>query len=184
MRTNIGRRLVIGRVYTGHENLQSPTHVLSSENRFWKGESVSSMPTTAHDAASALRSTLEALHTLDPVTLGHLDAVAETLTRVAVADDGICDVETSRMEELLIAEGGLTEAVAVLLVELARQRCEHRDCATAYTVTRGLRQSTTPELRRRLVSAMLDVAAADGTSSPTEIETVRRIACELGVGLD
>lgn len=178
------RRLVIGRVYTGRENPPPPTDVVYGTNRFRKGESVRSMPTTAHDAASALRSTLEALHTLDPVTLGRLDAVADALTRVAVADHGICDVETSRMEELLIAEGGLTEAVAVLLVELARQRCEHRDCATAYAVTRGLRQSTTPELRCRLVSAMLDVAAADGTTSQSEIETVRRIACELGVGLD
>ena len=67
--------------------------------------------------------------------------------------------DLSALPGLLVRQAEATrplEAVAVLLVELARQRCEHRDCATAYTVTRGLRQSTTPELRRKLVSAIAD----------------------------
>ena len=135
-------------------------------------------------AAEAVRETLRELRSMQPPVLHHLDAVADTLTRIADADEVITDRESDAIEELLVAEGGLAEAVAVLLVEMARQRRRAGDCGAAYAVTRGLRRSADETVRRRLVDAMITVAHADGRCSPPEIEAIRCIAAELGVHLE
>jgi uncharacterized tellurite resistance protein B-like protein len=135
-------------------------------------------------AADAVRDTLRALRSMEPPVLDHLDAVADTLTRIAAADEVISAPESSAIEELLVAEGGLAEAVAVLLVEMARQRRRTGDCGAAYAVTRGLRRSADEAVRRRLVDAMIAVAHADGRCTPSEIEAIRCIAAELGVHVE
>lgn len=141
-------------------------------------------PDATTPAADAVRETLRTLRSMEPPVLHHLDAVAETLTRIADADDVITDRESAAIEELLVAEGGLAEAVAVLLVEMARQRRRSGDCGAAYAVTRGLRRSADATVRRRLVDAMITVAHADGRYTREEIEAIRCIAAELGVHVD
>jgi uncharacterized tellurite resistance protein B-like protein len=121
---------------------------------------------------------------MDSGTLERLDAVADTLTRIAAADAVVTAGESSTIEELLVAEGGLAEAVAVLLVEMARQRRRTGDCGAAYAVTRGLRRSATEAVRRRLVEAMIAVAHADGRCTAPEVEAIRCIAAELGIAVD
>ena len=139
-------------------------------------------PTTPE--ADAVRDTLRALRSMDPPILDRLDAVADTLTRIADADEIISDRESAAIEELLVAEGGLAEAVAVLLVEMARQRRRTGDCGATYAVTRGLRRSADEDVRRRLVDAMITVAHADGRCTRSEIEAIRCIAAELGVHVE
>lgn len=138
-------------------------------------------PPAPNAAADTVRTTLRRLDDLEPTTRHRLDAVATTLARVADADRRLTESERRRMEELLVAEGGLEEAVAVMLVELARQRRTAGGYGAAYAVTRGLRRSTPLATRQRLLDAVVEVALADGHACGEEREVIRRIACELGL---
>lgn len=140
-------------------------------------------PTSATSAA-VIRAELQTLHDMDPSSSRLLEALACVLTRVASADDTICEPETATMEGTLMRLADLPEAQAVLAVEIAKQRLRLGGTGYRATVSRDLRVGTDPSYRLELLNGLVDVACADGTLCEREVAAIRRISAELGFSAD
>lgn len=110
----------------------------------------------------------------------YVAAFAYVLSRVAYADLDISDDETSMMEYLVQEYGGLREAQAVLVVEMAKSQAEMFGGTENYLVTQEFKGLATREQREQMLHCLFAVAAADDSISGVEEEQVRRIAKELG----
>lgn len=130
-------------------------------------------------AAETVRGELRRLHAIDPSSAQLLESLAFVLTRVAYADNDICDAETFEMEEVLMRLAELPPAQAMLAVEIAKQRTKLVG-PCSYSVSRSLREQTDPEHRLALLQSLVDVAGADGELCALEAEAIQRIALELG----
>jgi uncharacterized tellurite resistance protein B-like protein len=139
---------------------------------------------THDEVAETIRGCLDALAAMEPGTVVKLEALAFVLARVADADHVLRDAERRRMEEILRERADLPPEHAVLVVEMARQRRRTADCGRSYRFTRDLRLKADPEQRRDLVSALVAVAAADGSICDPERELIHQLARELGLDRD
>jgi uncharacterized tellurite resistance protein B-like protein len=110
----------------------------------------------------------------------YVAAFAYVLSRVAYADLDISDDETVMMEHLVQEYGGLSEAQAVLVVEIAKSQAEMFGGTENFLVTREFKGLATREQREQMLHCLFAVAAADDSISGVEEEQVRRIAKELG----
>ncbi len=135
-------------------------------------------PTTL---ASGIRDALARLATLDRDTAGYLKALAFILYRVAAADQQVSEEEVRRMESILVDHASLSQAEAVLTVEIARHCREIADCARSYDASRRLRARLDVDDRCRLRSFLESVAEADGRVRQTEKDAIRQISTELGL---
>ncbi|HEX8941176.1 MAG TPA: TerB family tellurite resistance protein [Candidatus Limnocylindrales bacterium] len=108
-----------------------------------------------------------------------LAATAYVLARAANADFDISDVETRTMERLLTERGGLDEAQAVLVVEMAKLQALAAGETEDYLVTREFRNAASREERLAVLRACYAVAAADESISAMESATLNEIAGEL-----
>jgi uncharacterized tellurite resistance protein B-like protein len=106
-------------------------------------------------------------------------AFAFILNRVARADLEVSEDERARMEHIVTQYGGLTEAQAVLTVEIARTQGNLLGSTEDYLVTREFKNLATSEQRHRLLHCLFDVSAADDSISVVEEELIRQIAAEL-----
>jgi uncharacterized tellurite resistance protein B-like protein len=120
------------------------------------------------------------LESLPPERARHLAAFAYVLARVAHSDLEIDAAESAEMERLVRELGGLAEAEAALVVEIAKSQARLLGGTENYVVTREFRRGATPEQRARLLECVFAVAAADGTISSVENVECGRIAEELG----
>ena len=110
-----------------------------------------------------------------------LAAFAYILTRAAAADLVISDAEMHVIEGLVAEHGGLTEAQAVLVAEMARHQSLLDAATEDYLVTRQFRDLSTPEERLALLRCCYLVGAADDTITVEESDTLQEIAKELDV---
>ncbi len=136
------------------------------------------------DIADTIHECLDALAAMEPSTVVKLEALAFVLARVADADNVLRSAERRRMEEILRDRVDLPPEHAVLVVEMARQRRRTADCGRSYRFSRDLRLGTDPRQRRDLVSALVAVAAADGSICESEREMIHQLARELGLDRD
>jgi uncharacterized tellurite resistance protein B-like protein len=88
------------------------------------------------------------------------------------------------MERLIVDSGALSPAEAALVVEMAKVHQRLFGITEGYLAAREFRASSTHDDRLRLLDALFAVAAADGTVSVVEEETIRQIASELGLDHD
>jgi uncharacterized tellurite resistance protein B-like protein len=86
------------------------------------------------------------------------------------------------MERIVRELGGLPDAQAVLVVEIAKSQNRLFGATEGFLVTRQLRESSTPEERRHLLDSLCAVSASDGAISNVEERQIRLIASELGLG--
>jgi uncharacterized tellurite resistance protein B-like protein len=100
---------------------------------------------------------------------------------VAHADLDISDDETGRMEAIVREMGGIPEAQAALVVEIAKSQNRLFGATEGFLVTRQLRASATPEECRHLLDCLCAVAAADGAIRSAEERQIRQITSELGL---
>ena len=140
---------------------------------------VSTADDTSSDLTTKIRASLAHLNSLDTETDGYLSALAFILQRVAAADDGICEEEVSRMEEILVEHASLSPSEATLAVEMAKQRGRIADCCCAYEASRRMRPLLDGEGQVRLRSFLQSVAEADGCVSCSETHQIRQISTEL-----
>jgi uncharacterized tellurite resistance protein B-like protein len=140
------------------------------------------IPRPATDPAATIRGALRRLHDLDPRCARPLEALAFLLARVADADSCVSEAERARMEAVVAARGALPLELAVLLVEIATQRRRAADAGGSYRVSRELRLGSTACERQRLLSCLLEIAAADGVD-PRERAELAQVAAELGFDL-
>ena len=112
----------------------------------------------------------------------YLAAFAYILMRAAAADMDISDVESRAIEGLVGEYGGLPEAQAVLVTQIARNQSLLYSGTEDYLVTRQFRDLSTEEDRVALLRCCYLVGAADDTITSEESDTLQEIARELDLG--
>src|SRR4029079_17232015 len=106
------------------------------------------------------------------------------MSRAANADFDISADETALMERFAVELGGLDEAQAVLVVEMAKLQARTQGSTEDFVVTREFRSISTPEQRLALVRCCFAIEAADGSITAEEASAVNEIARELDVERD
>ena len=142
------------------------------------GDAAPPLPDSAAETATARR-IVARLEALPPDEARYLACFAYVMSRAANADFDISPEETALMEHFAVDSGGLDEAQAVLVVEMAKLQARSQGGTEDFVVTREFRSISTPEQRRALVRCCFAVAAADGTIVAEEASVVNEIAREL-----
>ena len=83
------------------------------------------------------------------------------------------------MEEIVSEIGGLNEAQAVLVVQIAKSQQLLKGGTENYLVTREFNKISNREQKERLIHCLFEVSGADESISLVEENEVRRIAEEL-----
>ena len=91
----------------------------------------------------------------------YLAGFAYVLSRAAQADLSISDVETRRMEQIVVEHGKLPEAQAIIVVEIAKTRADLFGATEDYLVTREFRKIATDAQCLDLLRCCFLVGAAD-----------------------
>jgi len=113
-----------------------------------------------------------------------LAAFAYILTRAAAADLTISPEESHAIERLVAEHGGLPEAQAVLVSQIARSQSLLHGGTEDYLVTRQFRELSTEEDRLALLRCCYLVGAADDTITAAESDLLQQIARELDLDRD
>ena len=121
------------------------------------------------------------LDRMDPDEARYLAAFAFVLARVANSDSHISAEETRRMEAIVRSTGGLSEAQAVLAVQIAKSQQLLKGGTENYLVTREFAAIADREQKERLLHCLFEVSAADEEISLTEEDEVAIIAQELKI---
>lgn len=121
------------------------------------------------------------LASLPPGRARFLAGFAYVLARAAHADLEISDAETTVMAAALVELGGLDEAQALLVVEMAKLRSLAEFGTEDYLVTREFSGIATDEEKLAVLRACFAVSAADDEISSEEAQTVNEIARELDI---
>ncbi|MDP6582805.1 MAG: TerB family tellurite resistance protein [Vicinamibacterales bacterium] len=121
------------------------------------------------------------LERLDRDRARYLAAFAYVLARVAHADQEFDGVEIALMTKFVVELGHLSEAQAVLVVQIARSQTELFGGTEDFLVTRQFREMSTEAQRRELLDCVFAVSAADDSISAAEESRIRQIASELGI---
>lgn len=133
------------------------------------------------DAAETdtVRKIAQALDRLDPDRARYIAAFAYVLSRVARADLNISESETAEMERIVREKGGLPEAQAVMIVQMAKAQNVLFGGVENFLVTREFDRIATREQKLALLHCLFAVAKADRSVSSAEDTTIRKIASEL-----
>jgi uncharacterized tellurite resistance protein B-like protein len=124
------------------------------------------------------------LEALPPDRAAFIAGFAYILARVANADLDISDAEAAEIEQLVMAQGGLSEAEAVLVVGIARTQARLEGATEDFLVTRRWAEVSTLDERQQLLGCLFAVAlAGDDTISAEENAEIRQISDELGFTL-
>jgi tellurite resistance protein len=142
------------------------------------GDVAPPLPQSAAETAT-VRRIVARLEALPPEEARYLASFAYVMSRAANADFEISADETALMERFAVESGGLDEAQAVLVVEMAKLQARAQGGTEDFVVTREFRSISTPEQRRALVRCCFAVAAADGSIGAEEASVVNEIAREL-----
>ena len=121
------------------------------------------------------------LEALPPDQARYLAGFAYILGRAAFADMDVSTVETGEMEQIMVEVGQLTEAQAVLVVEIARTAARLVGATEDYLVTRAWAQNATEAQRLAVLRCCFLVGAADASVSADENAVIKEIANELDV---
>ncbi len=136
---------------------------------------------TAMGETTAVRMIVARLEALPPERARHLAGFAYVMSRAAQADLRISDAERARMEAALREQGGLDEAQAVLVAEMAMLESRRNGPTADYLVTREFAGIATHEEKLAVLRCCFAVSAADDSISAEEAHVVNEIARELDV---
>jgi uncharacterized tellurite resistance protein B-like protein len=120
------------------------------------------------------------LEHMPPEQAKYLASFAYVLARIANADLSIDASETAEMEKIVHRVAGLSDAEAVLVVQIAQSQARNLGGTQDYLVTRQFRMIANREQRADLLSCLYAVAAADGTIRGEESAEIAKIGEELG----
>jgi uncharacterized tellurite resistance protein B-like protein len=121
------------------------------------------------------------LEALPPEHARFLAGFAYVMSRAAQADLDISDAETRVMEEFVVDLGGIDEAQAVLVVQMAKLQARQQGATEDFAVTREFGRIATDEQKLAVLRCCFAVGAADGSINPDEASVVNQIARELDV---
>ena len=139
-------------------------------------------PAPAPDAETAtVRRIVAQLEALPADRARLLAGAAYVVSRAANADMSISDDEVAIMERTLVERTGVSEAEAVIVVEIARQQARLFGSTEDYLVTREFKRVSTVEQRLGVLRACFLVAAANDEISSPESAVLNQIAAELEI---
>jgi uncharacterized tellurite resistance protein B-like protein len=138
------------------------------------------LPAATAAETQSVRALSARLAGLPPSRARYLAAFAYLLGRAAHASDGMSEPERAEMRRLAGA-GGLDEATATLIVDLAGTLAGAFGATEDYLVTREFKAISTMEERETLLRCCFLVMAADDEIDATESWLANRMAEELDV---
>jgi uncharacterized tellurite resistance protein B-like protein len=139
---------------------------------------------TASDETATVRRIVARLEAMPHDQAKYLAGFAYVMSRAAQADLEISEAETRAMERFAVELGGIDEAQAVLVVEMAKLQARQQGATEDFLVTREFGRRSTREQKMRLLHCCFAVSAADETINPEEAGVVNQIARELDVSRD
>ena len=146
-------------------------------------DEVSPAPATDGDTQT-MRRIIAELDEMDEDRARYLAAFAYVLGRVAHADSHFSDAETEKMHEIVHGLGHLTEAQAVLVVEITKNQVKLFGSTENFLVVRRFKDMATPEQCVELLDCVFAVSAADDSITVLEEGQAGQIAKELGLSHD
>jgi uncharacterized tellurite resistance protein B-like protein len=155
----------------------------AADPRLPVGDQVEPTPGSAAETATARR-IVARLDALPPEEARYLACFAYVMSRAAQADLDISDAETELMERFAIEFGGLDEAQAVLVVQMAKIQARTQGQTEDFVVTREFREISTVDQRLALIRCCFAIGAVDGTITAEEAGVVNEIARELDLERD
>jgi len=129
---------------------------------------------------STVRRIVAQLESLPAAQRRFIAGFAYVLSRVANADMDVSADEIREMERTVMDIGGVPEAQAVLIVEIAKNQAELYGGTEDFLVTREFARDASPEDRRRLLRCCFAIGAADQSIRAEETAELDQIARELG----
>ena len=109
---------------------------------------------------------------------------AYVLARVAHADLDVSDAELAFMERAVVQVGHLSEAQAVLVVEMARNMSELYGATEDFVVTREFARSASRAQREDLLRTAFTLGATDDSITAAESAELNEVGKELGFRSD
>jgi uncharacterized tellurite resistance protein B-like protein len=140
-----------------------------------------SAASTPQGDTATVRRIVGQLEALPPDRARLLAGAAYVVSRAANADMAITADEVALMEQMLVERLGISEAEAVIVVEIARQQAFMFGSTEDYLVTREFKRVSTPEQRLGVMRACFQVAAANDEISSPESAVLNQIAAELDI---
>lgn len=137
-------------------------------------------PGPTSEASDAVGAISQSLEELPEQQRRFVAAFAYLLGRVANADGVITDEERKGMATIVEHVGGLEEAHAKLVLDIARRQNELFGSTENFLVAREFRSISGREQRRRLLKCLIEIAVADGTISNDEENEIGLIGAEIG----
>ena len=137
-------------------------------------------PETVPGETETVRRIVLSLEAMPPDQARYLAGFAYILSRAAEADMDISAAETGAMEKMVVEYGGLTEAQAVIVVEIAKTEARLHGGTEDFLVTREFTRLATEEQRLALMRCCFVVAAGDSISAE-ESAVLSEIANELNL---
>jgi len=138
---------------------------------------------TGRGSASAetetVRKIVQKLDQLPEDQARYIAAFAYLLSRAARADLQVSSQETAVMERIVMAESGLPEELALVVVQLAKTQNKLFGATENYLVTREFERIATREQKFALLECLFAVTAADENISSEEDNVVKQISIEL-----
>jgi len=120
----------------------------------------------------------------DADTHALVTAIAGLLACVAYADREYREAEQAHVREALGRVHGLSPAGVEAICAVLHERLVEIAAGNQQQHTRRLRELAEPELRREVLDALVDLAAADHELSMAETELLRRTASAIGLTQD
>ena len=146
--------------------------------RWLRGES----PRDDPSGDGALRSSIEReLAGADAETVTVVTSMAGLLGIVAYADRHYSDAEDARVRQELARVHGMTESGINAICKTLRDHIVEISAVQLPRYARALRELGDTELRREVLGALIDLAAADASISLAETNVLRQITKALGL---
>jgi len=145
----------------------------------WRGDRTAPTPSASAADTETVRKISAALDRLDPDRARYIAAFAYLLSRVAGADLAISEEESREMERIVEEKGGIPEAQAVMVVQMAKTQHALFGGVENFLVTREFEKIATREQKIALLHCLFAVSVADRSISSAEDTTIRKIASEL-----
>jgi uncharacterized tellurite resistance protein B-like protein len=140
----------------------------------------SAPPETVPGETETVRRIVASLEAMPQDQARYLAGFAYILSRAAEADMDISAAETGAMERIVVEYGGLTEAQAVIVVEIAKTQARLHGGTEDFLVTREFTRIATEDQRLALMRCCFIVAASESISAE-ESAVLSEIANELNL---
>ena len=135
-------------------------------------------PTRAPETET-VRKIVQKLDQLPQDQARHIAAFAYLLGRAAHADLDVTPEETGAMERIVMEKSGLSEELAILVVQIAKTQNELFGGTESYLVTREFERTASREQKLALLDCLFAVTATDQDITVPEDNVVKQVASEL-----